>query len=415
MNQVKWDFSIPNFSTKRNIEQVLLESDEFIDSCLADCQDIGLLTGLSGLCIYKYHMWDHFKKKKYLKAIDIIVKKIVDFLGQNETGSTFCSGLAGVGFMFSHLREKGIDYFSNAEIRKAFLPVIEQDFIHFVEQKNFDYLHGAFGLLFFYKIYSPGANFQKRASFLADALRKASQTDFWGRRYDHTEYYQGKPLYGTNLGLSHGIPSYLHILINARSKSYNPGETKELCYEFINFIKSSKTLSQDCYCLFPTVLQKKNLKTNGVELFNSPSHCDPLLAWCYGDLGIGIVLLQVAIREKDSELKRMAEEVLLHSTLFTAENSSITINPFLCHGAAGIMHIYNRAYQYTRNPVFRKSANYWLGKCLWQVQAKEYLKPIAAGEEERVSLLNGLPGASLALLATINPQEPSWDRILLLS
>ena len=38
------------------------------------------------------------------------------------------------------------------------------------------------------------------------------------------------------------------------------------------------------------------------------------LAWCYGDLGIGIILYQAAKTFNDVELENFALEVLLHTT-----------------------------------------------------------------------------------------------------
>jgi lantibiotic biosynthesis protein len=82
--------------------------------------------------------------------------------------------------------------------------------------------------------------------------------------------------------------------------------------------------------------------------------------------------------------------------------------PGLCHGAAGLMHIFNRIYQATGQSVFRDAALRWLDDTL-------ALCDFPAGNrwQESCGLLNGAAGIALALLAVVGDREPRWDRILL--
>src|SRR5262249_31475514 len=78
-------------------------------------------------------------------------------------------------------------------------------------------------------------------------------------------------------------------------------------------------------------------------------------------------------------------------------------DPSLCHGAAGLGHIFNRLHQATGDGSFLDAACYWLGR------AVELPLP------EEPGLLQGKAGIGLALLASLGSIEPAWDRVLLLS
>jgi hypothetical protein len=94
----------------------------------------------------------------------------------------------------------------------------------------------------------------------------------------------------------------------------------------------------------------------------------------------------------------------------------------LCHGAAGLGHLFNRLFHAVGDACFFEAARFWFQNCLemrrprrgvagfsrhWQSQdgADCWLKD--------PGLLSGAAGIGLALLAAITDVEPKWDRILL--
>jgi lantibiotic biosynthesis protein len=96
----------------------------------------------------------------------------------------------------------------------------------------------------------------------------------------------------------------------------------------------------------------------------------------------------------------------------------------LCHGAAGLAHIFNRMAQATGDERLAEAARVWFQRTLefrqdgqgiggflaWAPEADG--KPAWKGNP---GLLTGTAGIALALLAASCPHEPQWDRVLLLS
>lgn len=96
----------------------------------------------------------------------------------------------------------------------------------------------------------------------------------------------------------------------------------------------------------------------------------------------------------------------------------------LCHGTAGLAHLFNRLYQATGDPEIRDATLAWLRHTLdMQIPGKDYAgllswvvsQPGEGRWEGEHGFLTGIAGVGLALLAAVTEIEPSWDRVLLLS
>ena len=97
----------------------------------------------------------------------------------------------------------------------------------------------------------------------------------------------------------------------------------------------------------------------------------------------------------------------------------------LCHGAAGVAHLFNRMFQATGEAWLAQAARRWFA----QVFQLQHSGSGIAGYQSHVDsdatpggswrtepgLLTGTAGLALALLAAATEIEPEWDRALLLS
>jgi hypothetical protein len=83
------------------------------------------------------------------------------------------------------------------------------------------------------------------------------------------------------------------------------------------------------------------------------------------------------------------------------------VAPGLCHGAAGIGHLYNRMYQATGDGRLAAHARTWLRNAM-VMHREQGASPPALDP----SLLSGSAGVGLALLAGATSTVPSWDRAL---
>ena len=98
--------------------------------------------------------------------------------------------------------------------------------------------------------------------------------------------------------------------------------------------------------------------------------------------------------------------------------------PGLCHGAAGLGHIFNRLFQASGEEVFRDAACSWFEHTLNFKLANEgfggflfyrVTEEDGATWEAEPGILEGAAGIALALLAASTSIEPAWDRMLLVS
>ncbi len=122
--------------------------------------------------------------------------------------------------------------------------------------------------------------------------------------------------------------------------------------------------------------------------------------------------------------EREALDIGLHSAA-RPESTALIRDAGLCHGAAGLGHLFNRLYQSTGEERFAGAARFWFERTLRFQQRGEGVAGFQAWEvnpETKVpgwrpeaGFLEGATGIGLALLGAISGVEPAWDRVLLLS
>jgi lantibiotic biosynthesis protein len=133
---------------------------------------------------------------------------------------------------------------------------------------------------------------------------------------------------------------------------------------------------------------------------------DQRVGWCRGELGIAIALLAAArALARDDLVNRAIAMALAPHARRTAR---WPVEQGLCHGAAGIGHLYNRMYQATRDDRFAVHARTWLLKAMIVHREQSAL----SSSTPDPSLLSGFAGIGLALLAGVTSTAPTWDRLL---
>lgn len=142
-------------------------------------------------------------------------------------------------------------------------------------------------------------------------------------------------------------------------------------------------------------------------------------AWCYGDPGIAATLLLASRAIGNEAWERVAIEIGIQAASRPPETAGV-VDAGVCHGSAGLAHLFNRMYQATGLAPFAEAARFWFQ---WTLEFRQPGKGIGGflpykGETEpqlATGFLNGGSGIALALLGGITPIEPNWDRVLLCS
>jgi len=145
------------------------------------------------------------------------------------------------------------------------------------------------------------------------------------------------------------------------------------------------------------------------------------LAWCYGDPGIATALLAAARAVGEDEWRAAAVEIARGAARRDPGSAGIR-DAGLCHGAAGLGHLFNRVHQGTGDAPCGEAARYWYRHALEMFPPEDWvtvfpsLQPQPDGSPrivEETGFLTGVAGVGLALLAALSSREPSWDRVLL--
>src|SRR5262249_36346357 len=87
------------------------------------------------------------------------------------------------------------------------------------------------------------------------------------------------------------------------------------------------------------------------------------LAWCYGDPGVAIALLSAAGSVAEPAWEHEAIAIGRRAAQRLPEKSGVR-DTGLCHGAAGLGHLFNRLFQATGEPQFGDAAQYWFKQTL---------------------------------------------------
>src|SRR5262249_31072375 len=110
-------------------------------------------------------------------------------------------------------------------------------------------------------------------------------------------------------------------------------------------------------------LLNQKFKTNRTSIF--PHNVGPgvprtptRIAWCYGDLGIATALMMAATSVKNRNWRTEALRIAKSVARRSIRNSGV-MDCGLCHGAAGVAHIFNRLFQSTGEPVFKEASQKW--------------------------------------------------------
>ncbi|MES1210968.1 MAG: lanthionine synthetase LanC family protein, partial [Acidobacteriota bacterium] len=147
------------------------------------------------------------------------------------------------------------------------------------------------------------------------------------------------------------------------------------------------------------------------------------LAWCYGDPGIAAALLVAARAAGEPAWEDKALEVARGAARRPPEQSFVR-DAGVCHGAAGLAHLFNRFWQASGEEIFRDAALHWIERTLEFRVPGEGIAGFSAWHAmsgpngqwaAEPGLLEGATGIALVLLAAISTVEPEWDRILLVS
>jgi lantibiotic modifying enzyme len=235
----------------------------------------------------------------------------------------------------------------------------------------------------------------------------AWQTPEWSLRPEQRQTF---PHGMFELGVAHGVSGLLPVLAQAMAAGGAAEPARSLLRGAVEWLLSRR-LSGDGASVFPAAW--------GPGAEPQPART----AWCYGDPGIAATLW-VAARAAGEPAWEAEALALARAAARGAPRGNGVRDAGLCHGAAGLGHLFNRLHQASGDPELLAAARIWMTRALDLREPGRGVAGFAAwgpdpngeiGWRDDPSLLTGAAGVALALLAAISPVEPAWDRFMLLS
>lgn len=375
--------------------------------------EIGALGGISGIALFHFYYANYSGDDSHTKKGNDIIFEVFNRIKEGYSYPTFCDGIAGACWVLELLKVKDFIQLEEDIITDQLDCLLFGKMKEDLEEGNYDFLHGALGYgYYFLKRYQNSNSLKNKYKnyllVLIESLKKMAIRSDSGIWWESNIRVGERTFKGCNLGLSHGISSILNFLcrLGLYSDFYN-----EVCFLLLpisNHILSYKRKDEILLSSFPNWVTNENLNN-----YNSR------LAWCYGDLGIGISLLRTGEVLKNNNLTLEALDILRKSTKRHDQWETSVVDAGLCHGAFGVMHIYKGLYKKTKDTLFEESANHWatigINLAIHQDGYSGYKKRTGDIWELEDCLLDGISGIGLALLSYLDSNNKNWDELLLIS
>ena len=369
-------------------------------------KSLGILAGHSGLPLFYYAKFLLDQNDDHINRIEQLVINGFEYLETQELTPYICSGVSGFATMLRYLNEHKL--FNAESAMKDSLMTIDnylfQGYEHALRVRNFDFLHGSEGLLNYFMSLPDNRN--APALFLKQLSKAKDVIPGKGIGWKSNINLQDGNKMVYNLGLAHGMASTMIMLskiVNTQQSSL-AAQAKELLKGVVDFFMSEK-MASSYNATFP------NYSSLDEPVSNSR------LGWCYGDLGIVIALLKASHALQDDLLRQDAVEICLRTTTRKTQKETAVMDATICHGTAGIAHIYSRMFQLTGKIEFQEASQYWIDQTLKKATYEDgnagYKMWTIEGPRNGISLLEGSAGIGLVLMSTLLNEDIDWDNSLL--
>ncbi len=372
-----------------------------------------LIEGIWSEIIFLFY---YSKYKQSQKHYDIAINLLEDSIEKTNNSMpyySFSKGLSGIGFALLLLEEEYIEpSFSDSyhDLDDRLYPIMMEQ----INKGDYDFLHGAMGVGLYYLKrvkYNPEVISYLKA--LINGLEKTTIIITKDQIAWQSILDREINRIGINLGLSHGISSIIIFLVKCISEDIEKETSVNLITKAINYI-----LAQE--------IKEKNSVNNHFPSWIEPEKVNQRerMAWCYGDLGVGLAIWLAGKTLNNNNWKNKAIEIFKNSATRRDLHVYHVMDACFCHGTSGIAHLYNRIYHYTGSDyeLFKETASYWHNQTLKMAKYndgaagyKGWRNQKYGGPRNEYGMLNGISGIGLSLISAVSDIEPKWDECLLLS
>ncbi|MEM9859538.1 MAG: lanthionine synthetase C family protein [Bacteroidota bacterium] len=378
---------------------------------------LSLYGGTTGIAMFYANLYELTGDSSYLEKCESLIVFTIEKLSKVEISHRFSDGISGIAW--------GIDYLINKEfIEDDGEDIFEllDDYIYDsarldLKVGNYDFLHGGMGAVL-YALQRLKSN--KSMSFLKDFINEISrikEEDRFGFKWEDPFFLKEKYSYSKtyNLGMAHGIPSILEVLRRIYSKHLFEEETSRLVHGGLSWIEHCKLNTPESPSIYPNCVLDKIGQSDG------PSR----MAWCYGDLSLAILFWKCGETYKKENWKHEGMNLMTNSVKRSDPLQNKYYDAGICHGTAGIAHLFKRFHNATQRNEFNQRSIFWINETLNQSRHKSGLagyRLYSRTEKNDVVyhrwknshfFLEGIAGIGMVLISHLN-NKTDWDNCLLI-
>ena len=396
------------------MESIIKQKIDLIAECIfekiknTESDSYGLYSGEFGLLLFLFYYSRYSKSKKYRLLTENYAERLFNRFCIETKLHTFCDGLSGILYLFEFLREND---FIDMDVSNAW-SLLNNNLInsmkHDIQREYYDFMHGALGVgLYFLKKGTHPQCIEELLGFLYQIAAKDTDNQIFKWKSTIKNKDDSSQVY--NLSLSHGISSIIIFLSRVVKSGMKNEMIMEMLSGAVNYVLSQQKDFTQFGSYFP----------NYIPINSQESVSKSRLAWCYGDLGIGMALWQAGKAIDNSEWKAKGLEILLCSTQRLQYEDNFIRDAGICHGSAGLVMIFRRIYLETGRGIFLEASNHWLSQTLYMANFENGLAGYKTYETKEwkndYSLLIGISGIGLVLLTCLDDNKQIWDELFLLS
>jgi len=371
----------------------------------------GLLGGKAGMSLFFFCEAARTGNDALAERGMQLLEEVFDSVNQGFHDFRLSSGLAGIGWTVHTLNREGYIETDTDEILGEIDDFIGQTMVAEMDRGSFDFLHSASGNVLYLLYRLNGKTVRGHLKQYLKNLEKASLPEEDGSIKWESVLNIEDGTKGYNFSLSHGMASIIGVLGKMVEAGVEAEKASALTRATVTYMLKHRLDRSKFYSHFPSSIR-----------MDSPEPMPSRLAWCYGDLGTATSLLLTARRLKQADWEQTALEILLDSTRRRTPQETLFMDAGICHGTAGVAHIYNRLFHYTGREEFREAAVHWFADTLnWTKYTdgaagyKAHRTEKHGGPVAEYGFLEGIAGIAMTMISAVAPVNPAWDESLLLS
>jgi len=401
---------------KSILEDKLFEIEKEILNNYTTVKSIGVLGGISGLSLFEFYLGKYLNDEDRLDKASEILLYGIDRLNEGYNDPSYCNGLAGLGWTIDHIDSNGFIDMNADSFLSELDDYLTESMNIYMTNGNYDFLHGGLGIAFYFLhrlTHTQVTELKTKYINIIDAfltsLESLASTEE-NSKYKWISILDRKTgSTGANFSLSHGVSSIHSFLGKTSQLSVFKERSKRILSRSINYLMTYRNKGHH-QSRYPSWISPEGNIDNSITR----------VAWCYGDLGVGLSLFNVGNNIGNEELITEGYETIIDTCNRRNSSESCVVDSGFCHGSFGNAHIYRKMFEKSSNSIFAETSSYWLSDGLKRgtyeggyAGFKQYM-----GYDRdfvgSLSLLEGIAGIGLVILDTLSDFESTWDECLLI-